>query len=507
MRKLTLVLCILIALSSVFASCSAKNEQTLRLCLSTADGSTSADRTPSPWLNRSLATNLMYRALFISDHTLENVKPDLAKSYTVTDSGTKYTVEMKEDLHWSDGEPITAEDVVFSVELARKSVSLNPIYAAAFAHITELHAEGNSVVFLLDTAYRPFIYALAQFAILPEHLLTGADPLALEADQFWLTPVTSGMYAFHELQAGSYFSLIPNPYYEGSAPKIAAVHVSFVTDVQTAALAGEADLVVSNSTETVEALSDDDRFTPYLTDTLFYKYLIFNIRGTDGKENTAMQNVAFRQAVANAFDRVALSKLYPGSTVLVTGDPSYKNVPEYDEESARQAIAASGYDLDRPLRLCYYSSDRTSEDLISTLTHYLESAGLDVEVFLSNDGTRDLFVTREYDIALKGKSAFSVDEWYSEYLSGDALFSAIYGGVSYFDEAIRSLEGAQDNAARSAALEELRTLEEKHMMKTPLFTVGTYVFVGDRVKLPDGVKFGNPSYMTDVNFAEWEVRD
>lgn len=488
------------------SGCTSGGDSVLRLALSTSDGSTSADRTPSPWLNRSLPVNLMYRSLFISDSTLEKVSPDLALSYTLTDGGTRYAVELKDGLRWSDGAPLTADDVIFSVNLARESISLNPTYAAAFSYLSEVYAEGNCAVFVLKSPYRSFIYTLAQFAVLPEHCLRGADPLTLDANPFWLEPVTSGMYAFGSLAAGSYFTLVPNEHYEKTAPKIPEIHVSFVTDVQTAALAGECDLAVSNSTETVEALTADGRFTPYLTDTLFYKYLIFNIRGTDGKENTAMQNVAFRRALSEVFDRAAVAGIYPGSTPLTTGDPSDSTPAAFDVQKARDAVAASGYDLSRPLRLCYYSSDRTTEDLVSTLVHYLENAGLKTEVFLSNDGTRDLFITREYDIALKGKSAFSVDEWYSEYLSGDSLFSAVFGGTDVFDEAVGNLFQAQDSEGRRTALENLRSLEHEYCMKIPLFTVGTYVFVGERLVLPEGTEFGNPSYLSDVGFEKWEIR-
>lgn len=55
-----------------------------------------------------------------------------------------------------------------------------------------------------------------------------------------------------------------------------------------------------------------------------------------------------------------------------------------------------------------------------------------------------------------------------------------------FDEAVGNLFQAQDSEGRRTALENLRSLEHEYCMKIPLFTVGTYVFVGERLVLPEG---------------------
>ena len=88
----------------------------------------------------------------------------------------------------------------------------------------------------------------------------------------------------------------------------------------------------------------------------------------------------------------------------------------FDAEKAKADLQAAGYDMSRTLKICYYNNDQTSIDLIQTVVHYLEQAGLTVEATLSNDGTTDLFTTRNYDIGFKGKSAFSIDEWYTDCL-------------------------------------------------------------------------------------------
>ena len=161
--------------------------------------------------------------------------------------------------------------------------------------------------------------------------------------------------------------------------------------------------------------------------------------------------------------------------------------------------------MSRTLRICYYNNDQTSIDLINMVVFYLEQAGLKVEATLSNDGTTDLFTTREYDIGFKGKSSFSMEEWYSEYMSTDALFANIFGGDTAFDAAIAALSASTTQEAKNAALKDLQALEQEKMYKVPVFTVGNYVFVSNNVKVPSGVEFCNPLYACDIDYANWEL--
>lgn len=483
----------------------------LKLVLSTTDGSSKDDQVPSPWLNRTMATNLMFRSLFLADSTLTSATPDLAEKYEVSADGKTYTITLKDGLKWSDGEAITADDVIFSINTAQKAAVVNSIYTAAFAKITDMKADGNVLTITLDSPYGSLVNVLAQFAILPEHCLKDADPLTMESDAFWKAPVTSGMYVVDELNVGNYFTMKLNENYDGTEPKIKNVTVSYVSDYLTAAQSGNSDYVYGNATDMVDALSADANFTANEVDVLFYKYFIFNMKGVDGNENAAMQNTEVRKALIEAIDRATLATLYPNATVLNSGVPdSYSayNGFEYkfDAEKAKADLQAAGYDMGRTLRICYYNNDQTSIDLINTVVYYLEQAGLTVEATLSNDGTTDLFTTRAYDIGFKGKSAFSLEEWYSEYISTDAIFSKIFGGDDSFDSLVDQLYAATDDKTKDDVLKQLQDLEQDKAYKVPVFTVGTYVFTSNRITVPADTKFCNPLYMCDLDFANWEVK-
>lgn len=484
---------------------------TLKLTVTTGDGSSTDDKIPTPWYNRVFATNLMFRSLFIADSTLTEATPDMAEDYKISEDGLTYTITLKDGLKWSDGEAITPDDVIFSVNTALKAATVNSIYTAAFKTISEMTAEGNVITMKLATPYADMINVLAQFAILPKHSLETVDPLKLDTDAFWTAPITSGMYAFDELSVGNYFTLKVNENYEGTAPKITKIINYFAADYITAAQAGNADYMFANAGDQVEAMNKMDNYTSKEVDVLFYKYFLFNMVGVDGNQNEAMQDVKVRQALLEAIDRATLATLYPSAKVLNSGVPNENkayNKFEYkfDAEKAKKDLEASGYDMKRPLKICYYNNDQTSIDLINAVVHYLEETGITVEATLSNDGTTDLFKTRDYDIGFKGKSAFSMKEWYTEYMSSDALFANVFGGDKDFDELIAQLSVATDEKAMNEVLVKLQKLEQEKVYKVPAFTVGTYVYTSKNVTLPADVKFCNPLYSSDVDFANWEVK-
>lgn len=483
---------------------------TLKLVLSTNDGSTTDDKIPTPWLNHNMPTNLMFRALLTADASLTSTSPDLAESVEVSEDGLTYVITLKEGLKWSDGEDLTVDDVIWSINAVMEATTKNTLYVSAFQNITEMVADGNTLTLTLSTPYSQMLDVLAQFSILPKHCLEGVAGDSLHSCDYWKNPVTNGYYMVGELNIGNYFTMVLNPYYEGTAPKIEKVTVSFVTDFLTAAQSGSADLLYGNASDLVEGMAALDNFTTYNVDVLFYKYIIFNMKGVDGNQNEAMQDVNVRKAIMTAIDRATLATLYPSAAVLNSGVPNsdvaYNGyVWEYDLEEAKTLLAESGYDMSRTLRICYYNNDQTSIDMINTIVYYLQQLGLTVEATLSNDGTTDLFTTRAYDIALKGLSSFSMNEWYAEYMSTSATFANIFGGETTFDAAVAALTSASTTEARNAALENLQALEQENVYKVPLFTVGNCYFVSDNVTMPEGVEFCNPLFMNDVDFENWTV--
>ena len=192
------------------------------------------DKIAYVWNNIAFVGSLLYRTMFLAETDLVTLKDDLASAdYTVSEDGLVYTINFLGG-KWSDGTDLTLDDVVFSIGANLKVATSNGIYTGAFSKIegadawkageadtlTGLAVDGNTLTITLTAPHSTLPQVLAQFAILPAHCFEGADLLELHNNAYWSMPVTSGMYTVTEMNAGNYFTMGINPYYEGTAPKI-----------------------------------------------------------------------------------------------------------------------------------------------------------------------------------------------------------------------------------------------------------------------------------------------
>src|SRR6185312_13480437 len=98
--------------------------------------------------------------------------PDLATGYTISNHGLRYQFTLDGRARWQDGEPVTADDVLFTTRLMR-----DPKFPAAnrfgFGAIASISANGPlTVVVTLHSPYAPFLRAFAGMPILPSHVLS-----------------------------------------------------------------------------------------------------------------------------------------------------------------------------------------------------------------------------------------------------------------------------------------------------------------------------------------------
>lgn len=493
--------------------------------------SDSSNKMQAVWRDRgNLQQVLTFRSLFLADSTLKNVQPDLAASYTVSDDQLVYTITMKDNIKWSDGQPITAGDVKFSIQDALKGTQVNSIYLTAFNkiegagawkdgsadEISGIKINGRDVTITLVEPFGNFIPVLAQFALYPEHCLKDADPLTLHNNAFWQNPVCSGMYHVTEFNPGNYYIMEPNPYYEGQAPKIKKIQVNFVSSYVTAAQSGMLDYYNTNAPDEVNEISKLPGYTKNPVNTMFYRYFVCNVGDADGHENPVMANPKVREALLYAIDRKTLAdSLFPGlANVINTGvlpdteaydssDQTY----DYNPEKAKELLKEANFDFSKPFRIRYYYSDQSTIDFMEAIAYYLNEVGMkcDVQKFQS-DATTELYKTREYEIAYKGLSAFDIGEWYGEYSSDNSNFANIFDGDTSFDQLYQEYLSTSDLNKQNGILKQLQKLEQEKLYKLPLFTLKNQIFINTgRVKVPEGVKFGNPWYLYDLKFADWEM--
>jgi peptide/nickel transport system substrate-binding protein len=139
---------------------------------------------------------LVFEGLMTRDATGRPV-PALAKSWTASKTGDEWTFALDPAARWQDGEPVTAADVVFTIQTIQHAEYHGPA-AGSWAGITPTAVDASTVRFALATPIAGFL-DLATQPIVPQHLLADTPPDGMADAAFGESPIGSGPYAVTEL--------------------------------------------------------------------------------------------------------------------------------------------------------------------------------------------------------------------------------------------------------------------------------------------------------------------
>lgn len=196
-------------------------------------------------LNPVLATNdadrdlsrLIFSSLLKYNESGELI-PDLASSYQVSKDGKTYTVRLKENVLWHDGEPFSATDVVFTINAVGNPEYNSPL-RTSWQGVKVETPDKNTVVITLKSPYGAFAENLALLGILPEHIWNKVLPQNFPLTDFNLKPIGTGPYRFLKLQKDSLGKIISvnlsaNGKYYGYAPLIEKIIFKFYSSEEEA---------------------------------------------------------------------------------------------------------------------------------------------------------------------------------------------------------------------------------------------------------------------------------
>lgn len=155
----------------------------------------------------------------------------LAEKYEVSPDGRTWTIDLKPNLVWSDGQPLTADDVVFTLETIQTPETASPLLGSWQGVSIERISE-RSVAISTKTAYAFFLDNLRNFKIAPRHIFESIPPQNLRLSSYNLEPVASGPYQFvsYEKEKDGFITkyiLASNPYYAGTRALIPSFTISF----------------------------------------------------------------------------------------------------------------------------------------------------------------------------------------------------------------------------------------------------------------------------------------
>jgi len=265
----------------------------------------------------------------------------LCTDYQISEDGKEYTFKLKDGVKFHNGETLTANDVVFSMNRAKESSEMSNYTK----NITKVEAVDNlTVKITLDQPYVPFLAAVAsQVCIMNEKAVTEAG------DNVRQQPVGTGPYKFRQWDSGSQVILDRNEDYWGTKPQIKEADFVVLTNPETALTAlqtGEIDMTYTIPSIAVQELKESKDLTLDLYPTLGSGYIVMNT------EAPFLKDPNFRLALAYATDRDNIVKvgmdgvavtsklLWDDRTAGYSGKVTF---PEYNLDKAKEYLAKTDY--------------------------------------------------------------------------------------------------------------------------------------------------------------------
>lgn len=305
--------------------------------------------------------------------------PDLAKSWDISQDALTYTFHLR-DAKFSDGSPVLASDVVYSI---KRENALKDGWGFLMTAVKSVTApDAKTVVIKLSKPHAPLLADLAMYAysVLPEKLVKSGGAA------FFNKPVGSGPFMVTSYNANAEVDFDVNPNWYGTKPKIKHLKIKIVTDDNTRLLALEAgtvDVVENPPGNMVDQINKNPKLQSDLFASTRVDFIMFSTK------EKHFSDVRVRQAAAMAIDLKSMNKLaYQSTAVPATSFMPYKM--EYWDDSlpqravniakAKSLLAEAGYPKGFSTNIITVSGDAAGQAQALVIKDDLAKIGISVKI-------------------------------------------------------------------------------------------------------------------------------
>jgi len=349
-----------------------------------------------------------------------NLRPDLATQWHVSPDGLTYDFQLRPNVRWQDGEPLTADDVLFTIGLMQDPEFPGPAsLGRLWQSVSAEKLDEFNVRFTLSAPF-PTFTNFTTIGILPKHLLQDTPARDLLNHPFNLQPIGTGPFKLDEVNA-KFAHLSVNPFYTGPKPRLAGLELRFYPDNQetlTAYQTGEIQGISVIPPRLLPLVQNLESINLYTVRLSGYAIVYLNQQALDTVP--FFQEAEVRQALLYALNRRAIiDEALHGQGLLANGpilpwswayNPAQPTIG-FDLAKANSLLDESGWiDSDGdgirdkegiPLAFSLLSSDDpTKIKVADTIREQWQQIGVSATVEVVGEGLAERLTQRDFQAAL-----------------------------------------------------------------------------------------------------------
>ena len=402
--------------------------------------------------------------------------PVLAESYTISADGKTYTFSMRKDAKFSDGTPVTAADVAFTVRKAQDFALKSPEYAS-WSGVRVETADQHTVRFILTKPYTPFL-GLTTLGIIPVHLWEKISNEQFPFSNLETNPVGAGPFKIAGISRDASgliesVSLVGNPYYVLGRPYLDGIRFNFYSrteDLANALASGAIESAYDVSTARALASSYARVFGVFWNPNQNQVYASAEVRKA---LSLAIDRDAIVNTVLGGYATAIMGPVPPGGTVIQTPVPK----PEKPTVAAAQVLQSAGWSYDDSAHMWKNANAKQTLDTITIRTSNIpelknvasavksdwERLGIvvTIELYEPGDLSQNVIRPRKYEALLYGMVIGRDQDlyafWDSQERNDPGLNIALYANKTV-DTLLEEVRGSADQKTRISDLQKIEDI-------------------------------------------------
>ncbi|HET8814307.1 MAG TPA: ABC transporter substrate-binding protein [Solirubrobacterales bacterium] len=416
-------------------------------------------------------------------------QPGLAESWEVSPDGRTYTFNLRPGVQFSNGDPVTVDDVLFSLERFRSPA--DP-YSFMVTAITSIESQSqNQIVVKLKTPLPSLLYALS----LPAASIVPKDVYEeLGSAKFGSEPVGSGAFVVRSFSRGQKLELERNPnYWREAEPYLDEVVMRYVPDDNARILdvtSGRADVAENIPYSQVAQVDGKPGVYVEVTPITGIEHIYLNNTTDELSDVRVRQALAYATPVQQLIESVYFGNVVPANNVIAPGayiDDSVPSVP-FDVEKAKELMEQAGYSDGFGLTLLIPGTDSTAKQLATILQSSWADIGVDLEIQQVADGNAVYAeITKgAYDAAYFGVDTADVpveDELYPFlYYRAENGNNTGFPSSAKLEKLVEEAVTSTDEAERHELFSQVQTMGMEQLPFVPVAFATARVGVRDEVQ-------------------------